>query len=202
MIVGGSGGDGVWVDYIEALDGALGALLRHQPVPLLLAAPDYMQALFGGRCQVPTLASRGILGDAFGLPQAELLELALPIAQQTFSRRVEDALRCWSEAGEQGQARERLEDIGPYAARGRVRLLMLENERHIWGRLDRHSGQVTVVQDDGPDPSVEDADLLDELSELVLQAGGQVLVVPSRQMPTETGVAAVVEGEDHNASAS
>lgn len=38
-------------------------------------------------------------------------------------------------------------------------------------------------------PGVDD--LLDDLAELVLNKGGQVIVAPSLDMPTRTGVAAI-----------
>jgi hypothetical protein len=39
------------------------------------------------------------------------------------------------------------------------------------------------------DPDVDD--ILDDLAELTLKAGGEVVVVPGERMPTDTGVAAI-----------
>lgn len=38
-------------------------------------------------------------------------------------------------------------------------------------------------------PEVDD--VLDDLGELVLKKGGQMLVVPAERMPTQTGIAAI-----------
>jgi hypothetical protein len=34
-------------------------------------------------------------------------------------------------------------------------------------------------------------DVLDDLGELVLQKGGQIVIVPAERMPTRTGIAAI-----------
>jgi hypothetical protein len=52
--------------------------------------------------------------------------------------------------------------------------------------MDATSGRITFG--DLEHPEVDD--LLDDLAELVLKMGGQVVVVPAGRMPTPTGVAA------------
>jgi hypothetical protein len=63
----------------------------------------------------------------------------------------------------------------------------VEAERRIPGRLDQGTGGLTLSR--LADPQVDD--LLDDLAELVLNRGGQVVVVPAIDMPTTTGVAAI-----------
>jgi len=45
-----------------------------------------------------------------------------------------------------------------------------------------------ISHDAVADPEVDD--LLDDVAELVLQKGGQVMVIPAEKMPTDTGLAA------------
>jgi hypothetical protein len=70
---------------------------------------------------------------------------------------------------------------------GRVETLLLESDRQISGRLDASTGR--IVPGDLSNPWVDD--LLDDLGELVSGMGGQVLVVPAEEMPSQTGLAAV-----------
>jgi hypothetical protein len=65
---------------------------------------------------------------------------------------------------------------------GRIRTLLIDADRTIPGRLDRSTGRIELSSADSPDPD----DLLDELGELVLSKGGEVLVVPSGDMPSQT----------------
>ena len=82
---------------------------------------------------------------------------------------------------------EDLASIGDAAASGRVGTLLVDADRQVPGRLDRVAGRVSF--DDLAHPNVDD--LLDDLAELVLRKGGQVVVVPADRMPAKSGAAAI-----------
>ena len=77
-----------------------------------------------------------------------------------------------------------LERIAASAVAARVGTLLTEADRHIPGRLDPETGQV-VFGGNAVD------DVLDDIAELVLKNGGQVVIVPNEQMPARTGIAAI-----------
>jgi hypothetical protein len=52
--------------------------------------------------------------------------------------------------------------------------------------MDATTGAITL--DELANPEVDD--LLDDLGERVLKTGGEVVIVPSGRMPTQTGIAA------------
>ena len=65
--------------------------------------------------------------------------------------------------------------------------LLIEADRIVPGHIDAATGKVTLGKLD--DPGVDD--LLDDLGELVLKTGGEVVMVPAERMPTTTGAAGV-----------
>ena len=65
--------------------------------------------------------------------------------------------------------------------------LLIEAGRQIAGHIHAGSGHVHLTESDH---SLGD-DLLDDLGEEVVKKGGRVVVVPSGQMPTKTGAAAI-----------
>ena len=69
---------------------------------------------------------------------------------------------------------------------GRIATLLIEADRQIPGTLDDATGAITL--DELANPEVDD--LLDDLGERVLKTGGEVVLVPSGRMPTQTGIAA------------
>ena len=73
------------------------------------------------------------------------------------------------------------------AVAGQIATLLIEADRQLPGRIDAASG--TVEADELSKVGVDD--ILDDLGEIVLRAGGQVVVVPAERMPTSTGVAAI-----------
>ena len=76
--------------------------------------------------------------------------------------------------------------VAQAAAAGRVATLLIDADRPIAGRLDVATGQVEGA--DLSDPQVDD--LLDDLGDLVEKMGGRVVVMPTAQMPSQTGLAA------------
>jgi hypothetical protein len=69
---------------------------------------------------------------------------------------------------------------------GRIATLLIEADRQIPGAMNDATGAITL--DELADPEVDD--LLDDLGERVLKTGGEVVIVPSGRMPTQTGIAA------------
>ena len=70
---------------------------------------------------------------------------------------------------------------------GRVATLLIEAHREVPGRINAATGDIAF--DDLAHPEVDD--VLDDLGALALKMGGQVVVVPTERMPTETGIAAI-----------
>jgi hypothetical protein len=66
-----------------------------------------------------------------------------------------------------------------------VGTLLIEVERRIPGHVEDHMPRPAVRDEPGV------GDILDDLAERVLKTGGQVIVVPKGNMPTDTGLAAV-----------
>ena len=80
-----------------------------------------------------------------------------------------------------------LADDRPGRRDGRVGVLLVDADKVVPGRVDRDRGGPGRLGLD--DPATDD--LLDDLAELALKTGGEVVVVPSDRMPTDTGLAAV-----------
>ncbi len=82
---------------------------------------------------------------------------------------------------------ESLPHIAAGAVAGRVATILIEADRVVPGRIESESGGITFGSLDRPDMD----DVLDDLGELVLRMGGEVVVVPADRMPVETGAAAI-----------
>ena len=93
----------------------------------------------------------------------------------------------FGEANAKGLGSGDLSDIARAAAAGRIATLLIEADRVIPGRFDRVSGAIEFAPIENPGVD----DLLDDLGELVLKTGGEVVIVPPERMPTDTGIAAI-----------
>jgi hypothetical protein len=98
-----------------------------------------------------------------------LRERAWRVLEPHYLARLAGLVEMYGVARSRELGTDDLEDAAAGAAGGRVATLLLEAER--------------------TDPEVDDR--LDDVGELALKNGGQVVIVPAARMPTRTGVAAI-----------
>jgi hypothetical protein len=124
--------------------------------------------------------------DANSLTIDQLRHQAWMIVEPEFRARLKKLAGEFEEARSKGLGADDLAKIAEAATQARVGSLLVEAERRIPGRLDQATGSVTLSGLEHPEVD----DLLDDLAELVLKKGGQVVVVPAVDMPVATGAAA------------
>jgi hypothetical protein len=156
-------------------------------LPLILAALPENQALFRQVSQNPFLMTAGIDVHPDALTAGALRERAWELLEPQYLARLGDLVEQFAEATSKGLGSEDLGRVAEAAVSGRVATLLVEAERHIPGKIDYASGRIAPGDLDHP----EIDDLIDDLGELVLSKGGEVVVVAAERMPTRTGVAAI-----------
>jgi hypothetical protein len=159
---------------------------RPAGLPLVLAAlPEYHHR-FRAISQNPLLADVAI--DVFpdAIPQDALRERAWRAMLPRYLQRLERLSDAFHVAKARNAGTDGLRRAAEAAVAGRVATLMVDADRIIAGRLDGRTGEITLADTDDRDVD----DVLDDLGEQVLKAGGDVLVVPAERMPSSTGVAA------------
>ena len=174
--------------YFRAVDRAI---LEHHSrpsgLPLLLAALPEHQSRFRAVSRNPMLLADGLDGSPDGVPIDTLRERAWQVLEPRYLARLAGLVEAFGSASSHEQGSDEVNDVAEAAARGRVATLLVDADRRIAGRLDRGSGAIEIA--DLNDADVDD--VLDDLAEIVLGAGGEVVVVPADRMPTRTGVAAI-----------
>ncbi len=189
----GHGGkkDEVQIDaerFFRAIDRAV---LQHHSrpsgLPLILAALPEHHQLFHRVSHNPFLLADGLSINPDALPLDELRERAWQVVEPQYQSRLATLANEFVVAKSKGLGSDDLAEVAQAAATGRVATLLIEADRQIAGRLDGSTGQVEFA--DLSHPQVDD--LLDDLGELVGRMGGRTLVVPAKQMPGQTGLAAI-----------
>jgi hypothetical protein len=188
----GHGGkkDAVQIDaerFFRAIDRAV--LAHHsQPsgLPLILAALPEHHHLFRQVSQNPFLMAVGLPINPDALTLDELRERAWQVVEPQYQAQLAAMADEFAAAKSKGLGSDDLVQVAQAAAAGRVATLLIESNRQIAGRLDSTTGRIDVA--DLSNPQVDD--LLDDLGDLVGKMGGRVLVIPTEQMPGQTGLAA------------
>ncbi|NTV02729.1 MAG: hypothetical protein HGB04_08110 [Chlorobiaceae bacterium] len=156
-------------------------------LPLILAALPEHQSEFRAVSHNPHLLEEGLSIDPRLAGSEELRLLAWELLEPRWSMKVDEMLAKYEE-----YYSKQLGDDDPYviakaAGAGRVWTLLLDSERRYPGSLEPATGRIVPAKAG----DVSAGDVLEDLAMLVLDNGGEVLVLPSEKMPSLTGVAAL-----------
>lgn len=156
-------------------------------LPLLLVALPENQGLFRQISQNPYLMKDGIDMNPDALANGMMHSKAWKVFEPQSRSRFNALIDEYGDALSKGLGSGDLEEVARAAVSGKISKLFIDNDFQVPGRLNRATG--TFSPDDLDNPDI--GDLLDDIGELVLQKGGNVHVVHSERMPSNTGIAAV-----------
>lgn len=155
-------------------------------LPLILVALPEYHTTFRQLSHNPFLAEESIAINPDVLDIEALRAKAWKAFEPRYLQRLAGLVEEFGTASAHGTASDHEEQIVLAAIGGRVKTLLVEAERVIPGRIELETGR--VMRGDIGDGRTDD--LLDDLAELTLRAGGDVVIVPAERMPTKSGVAA------------
>ncbi len=156
-------------------------------LPLILATLPEHHNLFQKVSNNLHLLPNGIMINAKSVSIEKLKSLAWEIIEPEYFSTLDKLAERFNQAKADKVGSDTIEEIGVAAALGRVDTLILETDRIVPGRIDSETGNIETA--DLEHPEVDD--LLDDIGELVIQKGGNVVIVPVEKMPTFTGIAAI-----------
>lgn len=167
------------------------AVLKHYSQPsgqrLILAALPQHHHRFRTVSTNPLLMDKAIDVYPDTLSLDALREAAWEVVLPHYQQRLAGIIESFGGAASNGRGSGDLHGIAKAAVAGRVETLLIEADRLFPGRIDTSSGEITTA--DLAHPEVDD--VFDDLGELVLRKGGEVIIVPAERMPTDSGVAAI-----------
>ncbi|MBA4299503.1 Peptide chain release factor 1 (eRF1) [Algoriphagus alkaliphilus] len=158
-------------------------------IPLLLAALPEYHHLFHQVNKNPLLLEDGIKINPTAVSIDKMAAMAWEIMEPEFLKKQEELVSRYNQSKANGLGSEDIKEVAVALVEGRVDTLLIEADRIIASRI---TNLVTgnVQNKDINNPRVDD--LLDDMSELALRMGGQVTVLNPDQMPSESGVAAIL----------
>jgi hypothetical protein len=174
--------------FFRAIDrSVLETYSRPSGLPLILAALPEHHHRFHQISHNALLVPDGIKIHPDSISIDELRECAWAIFEPVYHARLAALADDFGVAKSKDLGLNDLAQIGEAAVAGRVATLLIEADREIGGRIHPGSGSIHLDEADHE----QGDDLLDDLGEWVIKNGGQVVIVPTEQMPTSTGAAAI-----------
>ena len=174
--------------FFRAVDRAvLENYSRPSGLPLLLAALPEYHTLFHRISHNPFLMTEGIDIYPDALSIDALRDRAWQAVEPHYHARLAGLVEMFEVARSRELGSDDLAQIARRAGAGRVATLLIDADRHILGHIDELTGAIKFA-----DPANQHADdVLDDVGELALKNGSQVVIVPTGRMPTQTGIAAI-----------
>lgn len=173
--------------FFRAIDRAV---LEHHSrptgLPLILAALPEHHARFRKISHNPFLVDACVSIHPSAVSSRELRAHAWQAIEPQYKARQNELADQFERAKSHQLGSDDLVQVAQAAAAGRVATLLIEADRHIAGRLDSATGKIERADFDHPQVD----DLLEDLAALVEHMGGQVVVMPTQQIPGKSGLAA------------
>lgn len=174
--------------FFRAVDrGIVARYSRPSGLPLILAGVPENVAAFRAVTHNAAVLEAAIEIDPAALTLDELRAHAWSSIEPLYLARLVDLTERYHLNYSRGLGDEDPEAVAEAAVIGRVKTLLVDAERLLPGRIDVRTGKITPRG--LGDPRTDD--VLDDLAETVLRMKGEAIVVPTKRMPSNTGVAAI-----------
>jgi hypothetical protein len=156
--------------------------------PLILAALPEHHSLFQKVNKNRLLLSKGIAINPSSVSPDKLANMAWEVMEPEYNLKLDSLVARFEQARANGKGSDDYKEVAVAAVEGRVDTLIVEADRIIAVRV---TNLVTgnTQKKDLSNPKVDD--LLDDMGELVIKMGGQVMILPTDKMPSGTGLAAI-----------
>lgn len=177
-------------EWLRDVANAVEAQMAEETAPLAVVADERNFGHFNAFCGYPHLLPTGITEHPERLDERQLHERAWALVEPVFARRLEEAKEHFASlAGESHPRAPRdLSSIVRSARFGRVDVLFVAEDAHVFGTVDLETGEGEVRQDSDEDGE----DLLDRAAAEALNTGARVYALPKEQVPGGNAAAAIL----------
>ncbi|HEY1191842.1 MAG TPA: hypothetical protein VGE74_29695 [Gemmata sp.] len=154
-------------------------------LPLILAGMEENLVEFRALSKNRFITPDAVHGDWTNWSLHEIREAAWRAFEKHYLARLARIREDFGTATARGKGSGDLSDAARAAVAGRIGVLLIDADRTVHGSVDLDTGALN------PSAEVGAGDMLDDLAELALKKQVMVIVTPSDQMPTTTGLAAI-----------
>jgi hypothetical protein len=176
--------------YIDWLDHWISAITKRTKPALYLAGQDDLTKMFRRLSVYRNIEKRIVFGEFTENHAANICSSIRSQLKDEERATLKRALIEYYEAEEQNLARKNIFQVAKFAVRGRVKKLIVADEIQIFGKLDLKSGGLAIHP---THLDHEDDDLLDDIAQVVLAKGGEVIVAPRGEIPKGRPLLAILE---------
>lgn len=173
-------------EFCRMIDRGIEPILRTDQAPLVLAATEPLEAIYRRMNTYAHLLEPSVFGNFDHHNESMLHEITWPVARDHFTHRRDEALRRFHETAPAGRTTQ-VAELVHEAPGGRVGMLLVAADGHLWGRFDPETLRVEPHHEYQPG----DEDLINRAVLVCRAYGAEIYALPGRDMPEGMNVAAV-----------
>jgi hypothetical protein len=174
--------------FFQQINRALEKTLAGEKAPMVIAAVEHLQPMFRAASSYPNILPQGVDGNPDRVSADALQRQAWQVVQPYFRQDQEKRLSQYVHATGMGPSINDVAQVVTAAADGRVYSLFVAEGLQRWGAFDAMAHK--VILDDKPEPG--NYDLIEYLVKRTLLTGGNVYALKPADVPSPTGIAAVL----------
>jgi len=153
-------------------------------LPMVLVALPQHQTEFRKHSHNRFLLPAGVEADPGALTPDRLVRDAWAVVEPKYLDRLARLNDDFGTAVARQKGSVLVADVARAGRDGRIGVLLVDADKELRGKVDVATGELHFG-----DPEADD--LFDDMAELALRTGGDVIVVPHDKMPSDTGLAAI-----------
>lgn len=154
-------------------------------LPLVLVALPEYHTLFRKISHNPYLLEEGVKTNYDILTVDKLKDTFWEVIEPSYLRKTEALIQKFETSRSQHLGSDDIAQIARACVENRIDTVLLEADRLIPGRVNRETGQLEEGES-----GAEYGDILNDIAEIVISNGGNVVILPKDRMPSTTGAAA------------
>jgi hypothetical protein len=176
-------------NFFHRFDEELVNYLDGEDIPMVMAGVGYLHPLYKEVNSYPKLLDHGITKDVDHVPVEELHELTWELVKNQYAKDIDQALGVYKSLRDKDRdTTDEVEKIVSAAFYKRIHTLFIAEDAHVWGKFDEDSNDVTI---EGQQKAGYE-DLLSFSAGHALLNGGNVLVLPPKNIPDQNTAAAIL----------
>ena len=176
--------------FFRQVDAALKPFLVEDPLPVAIVGVDRYLAFFNEVTSQKNAILTAVTGSHDKTSPHKLGELVWPLVKASFAEQRKMVLSELDKAIGERKVVSTISEVWRLANEGRGRILLVEEDFHFPGRVDK-TGMHLTAADDPTGPDVLD-DAVDEIIETVLSKQGQVVFIDNGKLEAHQRIALIL----------
>lgn len=181
-------------DFIAHAASELNKTLALYKLPIILAGVKDHIGHMKKYLNHSMILEDGIIGNVERMKTEELREKCFELLGPYYRQKEAEAIEELNLAVKKNHAITYIEDIAVSAVYGKVRKLFVVENKQLWGKLNKTTGEVFISP---KQTNAHDDDILDDICQIVLSKGGEVVVLKDATDVKGFVAAAIVTDKSH-----